>query len=235
MPADAVLGECVSLLKHVLYCSPSASAAAAEDDETMGAFAAAATADRDGRTETASATGHAAKAARADAMAHGAMAAMHALWRHAVSDRHLCHELMGLAANLMAGNDDAKRMCVEDVDAGDGGKPISFAERMLRLAFRNTSPAATTRLALAPLAALAGQPDARRWLLRSQFLPKTMEQFAAAANGTRRGRLRRFARWRTWRAAGATTADARCSARAAASSCSSSWRFSPRRASRDTG
>ena len=180
MPADAVLGECVSLLKHVLYCSPSATAAAAEDDETMGAFASAATADRDGRSETASATGHAAAAARADAMAHGAMPAMHALWRHAVSDRHLCHELMGLAANLMAGNDDAKRMCVEDVDAGDGGKPISFAERMLRLAFRNTSPAATTRLALAPLAALAGQPDARRWLLRSQFLPKTMEQFAAA-------------------------------------------------------
>ena len=51
---------------------------------------------------------------------------------------------------------------------------------MLRLAFRNTSPAATTRLALAPRAALAGQPDARRWRLRSQFLPKTMEQFAAA-------------------------------------------------------
>ena len=180
MPADAVLGECVSLLKHVLYCSPSATAAAAEDDETMGAFASAATADRDGRSETASALGHAAAAARADAMAHGAMPAMHALWRHAVSDRHLCHELMGMAANLMAGNDDAKRMCVEDVDAGDGGKPISFAERMLRLAFRNTSPAATTRLALAPLAALAGQPDARRWLLRSRFLPKTMEQFAAA-------------------------------------------------------
>ena len=78
MPADAVLGECVSLLKHVLYCSPSATAAAAEDDETMGAFASAATADRDGRSETASALGHAAAAARADAMAHGAMPAMHA-------------------------------------------------------------------------------------------------------------------------------------------------------------
>ena len=175
MPADVVLGECVSLVKHVLYCSPSATAAAAEDHETRhGDF------ERSGALETAESLGRAAAAARVDAMSHGAVPAMHALWRHAVSDRQLSHELMGMCANLMAGNDDAKRMCVEDVDAGDGGKPTSLAERMLRLAFRNTSPATTTRLALAPLAALAGQPDARRWLLRSNFLPKTMEHFRLA-------------------------------------------------------
>ena len=176
MPADVVLGECVSLVKHVLYCSPSATAAAAEDHETRhgGDF------ERSGAMETAESLGRAAAAARVDAMSHGAVPAMHALWRHAVSDRQLSHELMGMCANLMAGNDDAKRMCVEDVDAGDGGKPTSLAERMLRLAFRNTSPATTTRLALAPLAALAGQPDARRWLLRSNFLPKAMEHFRIA-------------------------------------------------------
>ena len=176
MPADVVLGECVSLVKHVLYCSPSATAAAAEDHETRpgGDF------ERSGALETAESLGLAAAAARVDAMSHGAVPAMHALWRHAVSDRQLSHELMGMCANLMAGNDDAKRMCVEDVDAGDGGKPTSLAERMLRLAFRNTSPATTTRLALAPLAALAGQPDARRWLLRSNFLPKAMEHFRIA-------------------------------------------------------
>ena len=150
MPADVVLGECVSLVKHVLYCSPSATAAAAEDHETRhgGDF------ERSGALETAESLGRAAAAARVDAMSHGAVPAMHALWRHAVSDRQLSHELMGMCANLMAGNDDAKRMCVEDVDAGDGGKPTSLAERMLRLAFRNTSPATTTRLALAPLALL---------------------------------------------------------------------------------
>ena len=74
----------------------------------------------------------------------------------------------------MAGCDAAKRKRVEPFDAGDGAAPASFAERALRLAFRNTSPASTTRLALAPLAALATEPTARRWLLRSSFLPSVV-------------------------------------------------------------
>ena len=69
---------------------------------------------------------------------------------------------------------------MEDVDAGDGAKPVSLAERALRLAFRNTAPATTSRLALAPLAALATEPAARRWLLRSAFLAKTTEQLKLA-------------------------------------------------------
>ena len=74
------------------------------------------------------------------------------------------------------------------MDAGDGAKPVSLAERMLRLAFRNTAPATTSRLALAPLAALATEPAARRWLLRSAFIAKTTEQFKTAV---RRGDARR--------------------------------------------
>ena len=74
----------------------------------------------------------------------------------------------------MAGCDAAKRKCVEPFDANDGAAPASFAERALRLAFRNTSPALTMRLALAPLAALATEPTSRRWLLRSSFLPSVV-------------------------------------------------------------
>jgi len=166
--------------------------------------------------------------------------AVHALWRHAASDPPLMHELLGVAANLLAGCAAAKvgqcmlkpaetrieteliseigeapyasifpypdkwrrspmhhsaldTICdillashafdyilcrytmaaaVEDEDGGDGGRPASLADRLLKLAFRNTSPVATTRLALAPLASLAGDPASRRWLLRSPFLSK---------------------------------------------------------------
>ena len=104
------------------------------------------------------------------------------MWRHAVSDAHLTRELLGLAANLMAGCDAAKRKAVEPFDAGDGGEPRSFAERVLRLAFRNTSPPMTTRLALAPLASLATEPTSRRWLLRSSFLPSVVDAIETAVS-----------------------------------------------------
>jgi hypothetical protein len=97
-----------------------------------------------------------------------------------LSDPALAHELLGAAANLLAGCSAAKAAAVEDVDGGDGGKPASLAARLLRLAFRNTSPASTTRLALAPLASLAGDAASRRWLLRSPFLGKVMEAFMAS-------------------------------------------------------
>ena len=102
------------------------------------------------------------------------------MWRHAAADGELARELLGAVANLTAGCAAAKRAAVEEVDAGDGAKPVSLAERMLRLAFRNTAPATTSRLALAPLAALATEPAARRWLLRSAFLAKTTEQLKLA-------------------------------------------------------
>jgi rotatin len=51
---------------------------------------------------------------------------------------------------------------------------------MLTLAFRNTTPPATQRLALAPLAALASEPSSRRWLLRSSFLTEIMRGLRSA-------------------------------------------------------
>ena len=165
MNAETVLAECVSLIKHALYCPPdaAAAAAAATEEELLHS-----------PDESPAALGAAAAAARADATARDAFGSFHRLWRHAVSDAPLARELLGAAANLMAGCDAAKRKCVEPFDAGDGAAPASFAERALRLAFRNTSPALTTRLALAPLAALATEPTARRWLLRSSFLPSVV-------------------------------------------------------------
>ena len=121
-------------------------------------------------------------------MSRGVFSHVHALWRHAAADGELARELLGAVANLTAGCAAAKRAAVEEVDAGDGAKPVSLAERMLRLAFRNTAPATTSRLALAPLAALATEPAARRWLLRSAFIAKTTEQFKTAV---RRGDARR--------------------------------------------
>ena len=59
---------------------------------------------------------------------------------------------------------------------------------MLRLRVSKHAPATTSRLALAPLAALATEPAARRWLLRSAFIAKTTEQFRVAV---RRGDARR--------------------------------------------
>ena len=179
MDADLVLSECVSLLKHALYCPPGAAAAAADAaDEFAGGYARGA--DVDGAGETPESLGAAAAAARRDAMSRGVFSHVHALWRHAAADGELVRELLGAVANLTAGCAAAKRAAVEEVDAGDGAKPVSLAERMLRLAFRNTAPATTSRLALAPLAALATEPAARRWLLRSAFIAKTTEQFRVA-------------------------------------------------------
>ena len=187
MDADLVLSECVSLLKHALYCPPGAAAAAADAaDEFAGGYARGA--DVDGAGETPESLGAAAAAARRDAMSRGVFSHVHALWRHAAADGELARELLGAVANLTAGCAAAKRAAVEEVDAGDGAKPVSLAERMLRLAFRNTAPATTSRLALAPLAALATEPAARRWLLRSAFIAKTTEQFKTAV---RRGDARR--------------------------------------------
>ena len=187
MDADLVLSECVSLLKHALYCPPGAAAAAADAaDEFAGGYARGA--DVDGAGETPESLGAAAAAARRDAMSRGVFSHVHALWRHAAADGELVRELLGAVANLTAGCAAAKRAAVEEVDAGDGAKPVSLAERMLRLAFRNTAPATTSRLALAPLAALATEPAARRWLLRSAFIAKTTEQFRVAV---RRGDARR--------------------------------------------
>ena len=165
MDAETVLAECVSLIKHALYCPPdaAAAAAAATEEELLHS-----------PDESPAALGAAAAAVRADATARDAFGSFHRLWRHAVSDAPLARELLGAVANLMAGCDAAKRKCVEPFDAGDGAAPASFAERALRLAFRNTSPALTMRLALAPLAALATEPTARRWLLRSSFLPSVV-------------------------------------------------------------
>jgi hypothetical protein len=88
----------------------------------------------------------------------------------------------------MAQCDDAKRQAVELFDVGDGQKPTSLADRALRLAFRNTSPASTTRLALAPLAALVTEPVAKRWLLRSAFLQNVVAGIETAV--TRRDTTR---------------------------------------------
>ena len=175
MAAETVLAECVSLIKHALYCPPDAAAAAEAAAEE-----AAASTDVAGFGESPAALGSAAAAARADATARDAMGAFVRLWRHAVSDPALTHELLGAAANLMAGCDAAKRRAVEPSDAGDGAAPTSFAERALRLAFRNTSPSTTSRLALAPLATLATEPTARRWLLRSSFLPNVVDAIERA-------------------------------------------------------
>ena len=97
-------------------------------------------------------------------------------------------QLLGACANLMAQCDDAKRQAVELFDVGDGQKPTSLADRALRLAFRNTSPASTTRLALAPLAALVTEPVAKRWLLRSAFLQNVVAGIETAV--TRRDTTR---------------------------------------------
>jgi rotatin len=105
---------------------------------------------------------------------------MHCLWRHALSDPVIAHELLGAAANLFAGCAAAKAAAVEDGDGGDGSRPASLGARLLRLAFRNTSPTTITRLALAPLASLAGEPTSRKWLLRSPFIVKVLEAFTAA-------------------------------------------------------
>jgi rotatin len=191
MAAETVLAECVSLIKHALYCPPDAAAAAeaAARDAARAPENAAATEDalltsieKDGFSESPAALGSAAAAARLDATARDAMGYVNRMWRHAVSDAHLTRELLGLAANLMAGCDAAKRKAVEPFDAGDGGEPKSFAERVLRLAFRNTSPPMTTRLALAPLASLATEPTSRRWLLRSSFLPSVVDAIETAVS-----------------------------------------------------
>jgi hypothetical protein len=180
MPADLVLIECASLLKHLLFCPPTAAAAHAAVVEASGGEGWQILVDKTGASETPEALGAAAASARVDAMARGALEMVHQLWRHAAADPPLSHELMGLAANVFAGCGEAKRAAVEEYDGNDGQKPACLAERMLRLAFRNTSPAATTRLALAPLASLAGDATSRRWLLRSPFLNKVCDAFKTA-------------------------------------------------------
>ena len=186
MRAEVVLAECVSLIKHVLYCSPDASGAASSAAATMSQNALETAEqilpaiDVSGFSESPASLGSAAYAARLDATSKNAMSYFHKMWRYATSDPVLTHELLGACANLMASCDDAKRQAIEPVDSGDGQKPLSLADRALKLAFRNTSPASTTRLALAPLAALVTEPTAKRWLLRSSFLTSVVDAIETA-------------------------------------------------------
>ena len=175
MEAESVLLECVSLLKHALYCPPDAAAAheRACKESGGGSYL---------EPESSASLGRAAAALREEAHARGALGAMHALWRHAANEPtdDLIHELMGACANALAENPAGKRAATEAFDAGEGAKPASLAERMLTLAFRNTTPPATQRLALAPLAALASEPSSRRWLLRSSFLTEVISGLRSA-------------------------------------------------------
>ena len=141
MDADLVLSECVSLLKHALYCPPGAAAAAADAaDEFAGGYARGA--DVDGAGETPESLG-AAAAARRDAMSRGVFSHVHAL---GATPRRM--------ANSCANSSAPSRTSPRGVRlrnarrwrrwTRDGAKPVSLAERMLRLAFRNTAPATTS-------------------------------------------------------------------------------------------
>jgi len=197
-PAETALRECVSLIKHLLYCPPAAAASA----ERAARFAVSSgsrpgesfleilgSLDATGGRESPEALGSAAHAARRDASNRDAAGAFHRLWRFAVPDAFLIRELLGAWANLMAGCDDAKRKAVEPFDCGDGCKPQSFADRALALAFKNTTPWSTSRYATAPLAALAREPVAKRWLLRSSFLRRVVDAAASAAGRRDTARL----------------------------------------------
>ena len=127
MPADLVLIECASLLKHLLFCPPTVAAAHAAVVEASGGESWQILVDKTGASETPEALGAAAASARVDAMARGALEMVHQLWRHAAADPPLSHELMGLAANVFAGCGEAKRAAVEEYDGNDGQKPACLA------------------------------------------------------------------------------------------------------------